>query len=207
MKAYDFDRTIIKSNSFVQFNMFCFLRLPYLWLYVPVQFVAWLLYLCRVITKNTFLHTSEYFVRFIPKKQWFVRRFWDKNMWRFRDWYLKQRQDDDLIISASPRFLVEEACSRLGLTVIATDLDFYTGKLAGKHCYGFQKVERFKAQFGNATLEEFYSDSYSDIPMFKLAKRGYLVKGDKITLCYQDGKCLVDINEEHYLKKTMRATK
>ena len=207
MKAYDFDRTIIKSNSLLQFNLFCYIRLPYLLLYTPVQFVFWLLYVCRIINKNAFLHGLAYFVHFIPKKEWFVRHFWDKNMWRFKDWYLKQRQDDDLIISASPRFLVEEACHRLGLTVIATELDLYSGKLTGAHCYGYKKVECYKAQFGDTPLEAFYSDSYSDIPMFKLAKLGYLVKGDKITLCYKDGQCLVDIDEQRHLKKAQRATK
>ena len=30
----------------------------------------------------------------------------------------------------------------------------------------------------------------SDEPMFKLAKRGYLVQGDKITLIYENGEML-----------------
>lgn len=207
MKAYDFDQTIIKSNSLFQFYLFCLLRLPYFLLYTPVQIVAVLLYACRIINKNSFLRILAFFVVFIPKKQWFVRRFWDKNMWRFKQWYFKQRCDDDVIISASPRFIVEEACKRLGLEVIATELDLYTGKLKDVHCYGPKKVERFKQRFGDIALEEYYSDSYSDIPMFKFAKRGYFVKGEEITLCYEDGQCLVDIDERRHLKKAQNAVK
>jgi phosphoserine phosphatase len=47
------------------------------------------------------------------------------------------------------------------------------------NCHGEEKVRRYREAFGDAPIDEFYSDSYSDTPLAKLAAKAYLVKGDK----------------------------
>ena len=39
---------------------------------------------------------------------------------------------------------------------------------------------RFHARFPGAGIDEFYSDSHSDDPLAALAKRAYLVKGERL---------------------------
>ncbi len=108
--------------------------------------------------------------------------FWEKNIHKVKAFYKTQQKDDDVIISASPEFFLEPACKRLGIRhLIASPVDAKTGKHTGENCHGEEKVRRFRALFPDATVEEFYSDSYSDTPMAKLAEKAYLVKGDKIT--------------------------
>ena len=189
MNGYDFDETILKGNSVRSFFCYCLLRLPYLIIYFPVLLCAVIFAKC--VSSNTYYNMLTYFVKLIPNKQKFVTKFWDKNIKKIKAWYYEQQRDDDIIISASPAYLVEEACKRIGVNCIATPVDLKTSKvIGGNHCYGNQKPTFYREHFGDTPLETFYSDSMSDEPMFKLAKRGYLVKDNKITLIYENGEML-----------------
>ena len=187
MNGYDFDDTIYYGNSMRRFYFFCALRLPYLFLFVPVITVAVILRTLRILDKNKYLFMLEWFIVFVPHAERYAVKFWDKNMNRIKPWYLAQKRDDDVIVSASPYFLINEACKRLGVACIATNLDTHA-RLHGKHCHGKVKVEMFCQCFGDQPLAAFYSDSRSDTPMMQYAERGYFVKGDEITLLYEQGK-------------------
>ena len=191
MNGYDFDDTIFRSNSMRRFYFFCALRLPYLFvLFLPVIAVAGILRGLRILDKNKYLFALEWFIACVPHAERFAVKFWDKNMRRIKGWYLEQKRDDDIVVSASPYFLINEACKRLGVACIATDLDTHA-RLHGKHCHGAVKVQMFRERFGDQPLATYYSDSLSDTPMFRFANRGYFVKGDKVTLLYQGGKKIV----------------
>ena len=69
---------------------------------------------------------------------------------------------------------------KLGATLIATEYDVKTGKIIGENCYGDAKRIAFLKRFPEKKLTAFYSDSMSDLPMMKLAGRGFLVKGEKV---------------------------
>ena len=107
-------------------------------------------------------------------------RFWDGHIKNVKKWYLDMKREDDVIISASPEFLLAECCRRLGIKhLIASRVDPKTGKYEGLNCYGDEKPKRFDEYFGaerRGEIEAFYSDSYSDVPMAVIAKRAYLVK-------------------------------
>ena len=55
-----------------------------------------------------------------------------------------------------------------------------TGKFTGENCKGQEKVKRFRKKYGNAVIDDFYSDSLSDLPLARIAKRAFLVKKGKI---------------------------
>ena len=186
MIGYDFDNTIFRGNSTRRFSLYCTARFPYLIFFVPVILLAVLLRLLRIISMNRYLHMLEWFVALVPNVEKRVVKFWDKNMKRIKHWYLSQRSADDIVISASPYFIVAEACRRLGVECIATNLNGHA-KLTGQHVYGEVKVSAYNSICEGKPLESFYSDSMSDTPMFKLANRGYFVKGDKVTLLYEKG--------------------
>jgi len=187
MNGYDFDKTILQGNSVQRLFFYCMLRFPYLTLYLLVDLVVSILYALRILSKNAFLNALEGFLLFVPNRQKVVERFWDKNFKHIKAWYLEQRRDDDLIVTASPQFEVEQAAKRLGVTCIGTDLDPKTMKRNGVHCYGAKKVEAYKRAYGSTPLLSYYSDSWSDEPMFALAQKGYLVHGDDVFLVYENG--------------------
>ena len=110
-----------------------------------------------------------------------VDAFWTKNMARVKPWYYEKCRPDDVVISASPEFLVRLPCERLGVAcVMGSPVDKHTGVFSGPNCHGEEKVRRFRKVFPDAQIEDFYSDSYSDDPLARIAKRAILVKGDQL---------------------------
>ena len=205
MNGYDFDDTILKGNSMLRFSLFCTARLPYLILFIPVLFVASLLHGLRILNKNRYLHMISLFVALVPRTERFAAKFWDKNMKHIKQWYLDQRRDDDVVVSASPQFLVGEACRRLGIKCVGTQLSPKSARLHGEHVYAEQKVEMYKAVFGDTPLATYYSDSLSDTPMFKLAEKGYFVNGNDVLLLYENGEKVVPCKNKRQLRKYLRA--
>ena len=65
---------------------------------------------------------------------------------------------------------------RLGIRLIASDMDKRTALLNGLNCYGEEKVRRFYEQFPkDSKVESFYSDSLTDTPLARLADKAYLI--------------------------------
>jgi len=121
------------------------------------------------------------FLRYIPDVDEAVEKFWNKNMQGIGKWYLEQKKDDDLIISASPYFLLEPVCRKLGVSLIATPMDKNTGKIIGKNCHDIEKPRRFYENYPEGHTENFYSDSMSDSPMAEIADKSWLVCKHKIS--------------------------
>ena len=96
-------------------------------------------------------------------------------------WYYEQRRPDDLIISASPEFLLAPAARMLEFALIASPVEQATGLYRGENCHGPEKPRRYRAVYGDEPVEGFWSDSRSDAPMAALAAHAHLVKGTQIT--------------------------
>lgn len=181
MTGYDFDKTIFDGDSFTHLWLYC-LRYVYIIVLLPYQLIVLLLFGIKLISRKTIKELFAVYLWLIPRKQKVIGRFWDKKLGRIKPWYLAQKREDDLIISASPYFLVRPACERLGLkNVIATDMSLSTGRIKGPNCYGLFKAELFERAYGSElTLEAFYSDSMSDLPMMQKSYEGFLVTGSEI---------------------------
>lgn len=185
MKGYDFDKTIYDGDSFLEFFFFSMIYRPFFVLFLPAYGIIFLLYLCKVFSKKDIKEFCMFTLRFYKDKNALVQRFWNKHMHKIKPWYLAQKQFDDVIITASPEFLVGEACARLALrSLIGTRMNIETGKIEGKNCWGKEKVVRFKEQLGDIVLDSFYSDSLSDMPMMEQSSQGFLVKGSMIKKIY-----------------------
>lgn len=178
MNVYDFDKTIYDGDSEVDFIIFCIKKNPLLSLRLLRGTVAFGSYALKQCGKTYFKEKFYRVLRGIPNISRATEDFWDKYDENIAEWYLKQQKDDDIIISASPEFLLEPICKRLGIKhLIASRIDSDTGMYLGENCYGEEKVRRFKKQF-NEQPDEFYSDSLSDAPMANLAKKAFLVDKD-----------------------------
>lgn len=177
MNVYDFDKTVFYPDSSACFYRFCLLRfpgklLPTLPRSAHMALCYWRKKLpAKVLKEQLFSFLSE-----IESPEELVDAFWRRNERRLESWYLNQKRDDDVIISASPVFLLAPICRKLGVTLIATEMDAHTGKIRGANCHDAEKPLRFRALFPDATIDAFYSDSLSDSPMAKIAERAYLVK-------------------------------
>ena len=181
MNVYDFDGTIYDGDSTLDFYFFCMKKNPRVLLCLPKQILGFLGYKVRVYPKIKFKEYFYCFFRVIPCIDKYVEEFWRKNDNKIKAWYLDQRKENDVIISASPEFLLMGVCNKIGIrNLIASKVDKFSGRCISNNCYGFEKVTRFKAEYPNEIIDCFYSDALSDIPMAKLAKKSYMVRHNRI---------------------------
>ena len=181
MNVYDFDKTIYDGDSTLDFYLFVLRKRPSLIRYLPIQVFGFLKYLFGICNKLEFKEKFYYFLNGICDTDKLVNAFWDENQGRIKEWYLNSKKDSDLIISASPTFLLEPICKRVGIKhLIASEVNKNTGVCEGENCYGDEKVIRLKKEFKDTAINEFYSDSLSDAPLSLLAEKRFIVSGSKI---------------------------
>lgn len=182
MNVYDFDKTIYNGDSTADFYIFSLKRHKKIFLLTPSLMVAFFkFYVFKIGTKTQFKEKMYKFFKYcdIDKD---ISDFWSMNINKVKQFYKSQQKQDDVIISASPEFLLAPACKNLGINhLMASVVDKSTGKYTGVNCHGEEKVRRYREIFGNNQIEEFYSDSYSDTPLAKIAEKAYIVKGNKIS--------------------------
>ena len=188
MNAYDFDKTIFHQDSTAQFALWCIKRSPRAALGALRLIVPGVGLLLHKVSKERF--KERLFAACFPKGEKLERElqaFWRQNIGGVYRWYLNKKREDDVVISASPEFVVRPAMNLLGIKMlIASPLNPETGRFEGKNCHGEEKVARFRALYPQDEVEEFYSDSLSDAPMARLAKQAWLVQGEKLIPWPQD---------------------
>jgi len=176
MNVYDFDGTIYAGDSTVDFFLYSVKKNPLLLRYLPKQAWGFLLYICKRISKT---QMKAYFFSFLKgiDCQSAVDSFWEQHQDKIYDWYLNQQKQDDMIISASPEFLLKPVCARMGINhLIASEVDPHTGMFTGENCRGQEKVRRLAAEFNVSHIDRFYSDSRSDLPLASIADEAFLVE-------------------------------
>jgi HAD superfamily phosphoserine phosphatase-like hydrolase len=95
-----------------------------------------------------------------------------------RDVFLKIPKDKRIIISASPEIYLHQVFP--DENILGTLLSFENNKVVGLkfNCYAEQKWERFKEKYPNIAIDEVYSDSMTDLPLFKNAKIAHFVTNE-----------------------------
>ena len=112
MNVYDFDNTIYDGESFIDLFIFLFKKDPSLVKYIPDVINGLYKYTKGTINAEEALEqysdvVTEYY-KGIEDFDALVTEFWDTNIHKIKPFYFRQRQDDDVIISASPEILLDE---------------------------------------------------------------------------------------------------
>lgn len=180
MNVYDFDKTIYIHDSSVDLVFYLLGKKPWLFFpYLPKALRGVFRY--KVLGKSKEVMKEDLFSIFsyFDDREKLIEEFWDCHEKGIKSFYLLQKKDDDLIISASPAFLIGPICKRLHIQALASPLDIDTLRYSGNNCHGEEKVKRFR-EYTREEVNEFYSDSLSDSPMAQIAKKAWLVKGETI---------------------------
>ena len=183
MNVYDFDQTIYESDSSYHFILYCLKKHP--WAVLPVIPGAALLALGYKRGWVGVKRLKQQLFSFLPRLRdpdRTVHDFWREHRKNLQPWYLRQKRTDDVIVSASPEFLLRPIAEKLGVRLIATSMDRRSGRIDGENCHGKEKVRRFFEKFPNAEIEAFYSDSLSDTPLAEQAKKAFLVRRGRLGL-------------------------
>lgn len=178
MNVYDFDKTIFCGDSTATFYKWCLRRWPRALFSLPRTAFAFTLLALKLRPKTRCKEIFYGFLRHVPPEA--PELFWDSHINSIYPWYPAQKQPDDVIISASPEFLLRPVAERMGFALIASRVDPATGKTDGLNCHGEEKVRRFRALYPQAKVERFYSDSLSDSPMARLADEAFMIRRGEV---------------------------
>ena len=184
MNVYDFDNTIYRGESGIDLFLYFLKRDPKLMAALPWAVSGITKYKATKMTLDdaveNYAGTIEQYAATIDDIEGNVQKFWDLNSRKIKSFYLKQRRDDDIIISACVDVVLEEICRRMNIkNFVGSEVDLEKRKLIS-FCYRENKVKAFKEKYPNAEIDNFYTDSLNDQPMIDLAKNAFLVKGDKL---------------------------
>ena len=192
MIVYDFDKTVFRRESSSLFFRFCLRRHPQLLLQLPrIGWFGLLAFLGRCSLRR-FKEEFHRYLASLEDTEALVEAFWDRYGGLLPAWLPPLLPRGGLVISASPEFLVEGLCRRLGLESMGTRMDIRSGRISGENCRGAEKPLRFREKYPEAEIEAFYSDSLADQPMADLAREAWLVKGDRLSPWPKDGKRIKD---------------
>lgn len=184
LRVFDFDGTLYNGDSSVDFFLYELFRGR---VGVKKIFYFFAVLIKKVLgaatTKDLKSALFSFVVKRAEKNLLFsdLKDFWKKHKSKLRADLLKEGAGESIVITASPDFLVRGGCEILKIKcLIATKLNLKTGKIDGENCKGEEKVRLFDAAFKGRVIDRFYTDSISDRPLIKKAKKAFFIKGKKI---------------------------
>lgn len=180
MNVYDFDKTIYDGDSAIDFYLFCLRKHPYIIKKFPRQVFSFIKYKLKLIDKLQFKENFYSYFLCLKNIDNDIDLFWNKNSKKIKKWYINQKTKNDLVISASPEFFLKPICKKLNINLLASMVNKKTGKYISLNCYGEEKVNRFKEVYINKKINNFYTDSKSDMPLVSICTKAYLVKKNKV---------------------------
>ena len=182
---FDFDGTITKKDSFLEFLIYYFGYNKFLFSLIK-NIKTIFFYKIRLLSNEEAKEKlTEYFFKDIDFDEFKENAdYFSKNI---IDTFLKQKaikklkyhknnNDKIVIVSASFECYLKKWCEKNGFELVATKLEVKNNKLSGKfltkNCYGQEKVNRAKEKYN---LDKFgdifvYGDSKGDFEILKLAK-------------------------------------
>jgi len=177
--VYDFDGTLYRGDSTRDFLLHCLRRYPRIAATLPRTGVLATACLgLHAVDKTTFKGALYRFLPKVPDIEREVQRFWQANEGNIEG--PCSPQPGDLVISASPEFLLRDVCARRGLELIASQVDPHTGICLGPNCSGSEKIARLRALYPDLQIGRFFSDSRNDDPLAALAQQAFLVKDARL---------------------------
>lgn len=184
MNVYDFDNTIYDGETLVDFALYYIKTDPRIWKYVPK--LLWIAFKDKfhLFTVEEALKAYASFLEgyliTLDDIQENVIKFWDKNECKIKPWYKDVQRDDDIVVSGTTDFLLDEIMKRMGIkNYVGSAIDMETGKFI-RLCFLENKVKIFNELFPDAHIDNFYTDSMNDKAMMDIADHVFFVDGDKI---------------------------
>lgn len=177
MNVYDFDKTICKDDSETDFFYYELLHHPINWFRIPYFIVVYLKFKFNKISREEYRNGIYLVLKNLRNVDREVNKFWNWRKKKILSWYKLVQQDSDVIVSATPKFLLEPMLKEMNIkNYILSEFDVPSHRCIGKLNYGEEKLRRFKLQYDVNDIDSFYTDSLSDLPLLRVAKHPFIVK-------------------------------
>lgn len=195
LAIFDVDYTLTKRETLMEFYLFMLRKNPKIIIHFPKSLVSVFFYVFKVFNAAK---AKENFIAFIDgieevRMKKLVEEFYEKKLSKifYKDAIetmkkLKKRGCKIYLISASAEFYlnelykVEEVDKVIG-TKFTCENGVYRKKIVGENCKGEEKVKRLMRVLKEENIEVdfknsyMFSDSLSDMPLFKLVGNPYLI--------------------------------
>lgn len=184
MNVYDFDNTIYDGETLVDIVLYFMAHDIRIWKYLPKLLVFAFKDKFHLFTVEEALEAYAGFLRSyytqVGDISRDIQKFWDKNEKKIKPLYEKIRRDDDVIVSGTTDFLLDEIAKRMHIKhYVCSVIDKKTGNFK-RLCFLENKVKYFYEDFPGAKIDNFYTDSMNDRAMMDIAEHVFLVKKNKI---------------------------
>lgn len=199
LAIFDVDYTLTKKETLIEFYKFMLSKDPKLIRFLPKVLLTGILYGFKIFDAHT---AKESFIKFIDgvkeeEMKALVEQFYEEKLSKilYVDAIntmkeLKEKEYKIYLISASAEFYLNELYNidivdKIIGTRFTCKNGIYGRKIEGKNCKGEEKVirlmqvleeENVNVDFKNSYM---YSDSLSDLPLFKLVGNPYLINYKK----------------------------
>ena len=180
VKVFDFDNTIYKGESSVDFAFYMIRHNKRIIRYIPTILFSLVGYkLCLLKKDKLESIINDFFAGVLDGEtspESFVKAFWEINADKLNPEMLRLIAPDDIIISASPIFLFDGIRDRLNTDkIVGTEVDFEQKRITWFN-FGDNKVNRYRELYGDQEIDAFYTDSYNDKDMMAISREVYIVK-------------------------------
>ncbi|AAK80184.1 HAD superfamily hydrolase (TIGR01490 family) [Clostridium acetobutylicum] len=199
LAIFDVDYTLTKKETLFEFYKFMISKNPKIIAKLPKILVAGILFFAKILDAGK---AKEMFISFIDgikeeDMKEYVKEFYDLKLSKilYVDAIntmkkLKSEGYDIFLISASAEFYLNELYNikevdRVIGTRFTNENGIFRRKIIGENCKGEEKVKRLKEVLEEEKIEVdfkesyMFSDSLSDMPLFKLVGHPYLVNPKK----------------------------
>lgn len=179
MKVFDFDNTLYHGESSIEFGFFLMKKNIKVALWIPKMLFGLLRYKMCLISREEIMNQTDDFMKIIISSKKEVEdmafEFWEKNEKYLHKELIEKIEADDIIITASPSFIIEPLKNKLRTSnIISSEID-----LANKHVvnliFGEHKVKAYREKYGETPIDCFYTDSYNDKSLMDISKTVFLV--------------------------------
>ena len=180
VKVFDFDNTIYKGESSVDFAFYMIRHNKRIIRYIPTILFSLVGYkLCLLKKEKLESIINDFFAGVLDGEtspEGFVKAFWEINADKLNSEMLRLIAPDDIIISASPIFLFDGIREKLKTNhIVGTEVDLEQKEITWFN-FGDNKVKRYRELYGDKTIDMFYTDSYNDKDMMAISRDVYIVK-------------------------------
>lgn len=181
LTLYDFDGTIYNGDSSVDFFLFCLKKHKKIIKRIPLIIKSFIKYKAKYIDITKCKENIFSFLEDVSDIDETIKEFWQTHEKKLKKFYLEKNHSNDIIISASPSFLLKPICAKLKVKdLIASNVDEKTGKFLALNNSKEVKVKNFYQKYPDAIILEMYSDSFNDKPLLDIAEQSYFVKKNKL---------------------------
>ena len=184
IKVFDFDNTIYRGESSIDFALFMIKNNKRILLFLPSLFWNTLLYkLCLASKEKLEKRVNDAIKVIVRDKDELLSlagRFWEKNHSKLDGRILRRIDSDDLIITAGPFFLIDAVKHKLNTkNLICSEVNWDKMEVSFFN-FGDNKVKRYRELYGDKPIDYFYTDSYNDQSMMDISDRVFIVKDGRI---------------------------